>query len=76
MKNNHGMVGVVSSPSPAKKGTNLTSLVSLSMQTITELNDPLAGKPVIKSKVQKSNRLSNTGKGVTALLCLLAATTA
>ena len=42
-----------------KQGTSLTSLPSLSMQTITALNYLLAGKPVMKPKVQKLNQLAS-----------------
>ena len=51
---------------PTIQGTNLTNLVSLPMQTIAELNDPLVAKPVMKSKVQKLNHLSGTGKGASS----------
>ena len=58
------MAGAVNYLSPTEQGTNLTNLVILSMETIAALTNPLVGKPVMKSKAQKSNHLSGTGNKV------------
>ena len=67
MKNDRAMSGVLISPFLDKQGIYLTNLVSLSMLTITALNDPLVGKPAMKAKVQKPNQLSGKGKGASSL---------
>ena len=60
------MAGAVGSPYPTEQGINLINLVSLLAQSLTVLNNPLAGKPVVTSKVQKLNHLLGTGQGTSS----------